>query len=864
MVFQLKNFLENEKQKKYAKLVFYTCLWIVFVFIALLFMFKNYSYFKCDLVFNSDSPRVFYDWTDVEADHYRTKTHPLYILFVYPFVKLFGAIFSSDLIGVSIFLATISVLNVLLISSILKKLKKIEGLKQNLFFLLFLAFYIVSFMTIESLMVVESFVVGTFTLLVFWLFYASKYGKELNIFDYVLLALLGVLCFSICTTNILQFVIGIAFLIVFNKKKSGAEFWRDFGIFVLILLSTFVMCYWLIKLQMKWFPSSKSAISYVIDCVLDIFKGTNQTEELTYISGFSLSSILTVFVYSFGFAFTGINPYFDGCEIRLNINAISYILATVMFLIFVYACVMIVKNKKTHQALPIFLAFCCEVLLHLFYGITSPYLYLIGYVPLMLILIYMGLSQENNQKVQIAQLSVLGAFDLALAVANTIASVKMIKLINIGTGVKNNTSLSRTVLLVVLFGVCVVGALVVLAILAKRLIDFLKTKHFENFKPWAWVSMALAMVFCVTGAVLSPIAFAKIDRTYSVDDDSTISYYFGMGLRDKFVCEQNLSKWTISSFDYKDNSKIDIMNGLDFVSYDSENYVLTFKNNAGENVVLYENEDGIYLQKPDETIALDDSIHLNIPTFEKYSHSGLLRQTFKECMISITKDGVWPNLKKYYCSWHRGCAMVAMVAKQTGNLNHITPWIESLTADDIYDLARTKTDWLSYNLYETDNLGEVLYLESLLDTPNMSVVNAVLEEAKRLKVSGEGYIKGITDYGEKPAYQTKWLLFGMNQLGLDASEFSLGDATDDYLNMCWFYNREPDGTLWAKDWVIENLFNQDVDPWPYRNWARLHYYQIKIDLPSNLSYPITHEDHEYPHAWTASEMFLYLIDYDTF
>ncbi len=69
------------------------------------------------------------------------------------------------------------------------------------------------------------------------------------------------------------------------------------------------------------------------------------------------------------------------------------------------------------------------------------------------------------------------------------------------------------------------------------------------------------------------------------------------------------------------------------------------------------------------------------------------------------------------------------------------------------------------------------------------------------------------------------------------------------------------------------LFDIKKTYYPYLNIARLHYYQVKINIPDNLKYPISFEYQDWglkkqakcsPHGWCAAELFLYLFDYDTF
>ena len=75
--------------------------------------------------FNADTARVYDDMTSFEANHYRTKVHPLFVLFTQPFVLVLKKIF-GELNAVVIFQAFIGALCVVLFYLILRKLNKRE------------------------------------------------------------------------------------------------------------------------------------------------------------------------------------------------------------------------------------------------------------------------------------------------------------------------------------------------------------------------------------------------------------------------------------------------------------------------------------------------------------------------------------------------------------------------------------------------------------------------------------------------------------------------------------------------------------------------------------------------------------------
>ena len=44
---------------------------------------------------------------------------------------------------------------------------------------------------------------------------------------------------------------------------------------------------------------------------------------------------------------------------------------------------------------------------------------------------------------------------------------------------------------------------------------------------------------------------------------------------------------------------------------------MSFKNSENNEIILYENEDGIFINKNQEIVELDSSTKINIPNFER-------------------------------------------------------------------------------------------------------------------------------------------------------------------------------------------------------------------------------------------------------
>ena len=334
-------------------------------------------------------------------------------------------------------------------------------------------------------------------------------------------------------------------------------------------------------------------------------------------------------------------------------------------------------------------------------------------------------------------------------------------------------------------------------------------------------------------------------------------YIFGMGLRDKYILRKN-DKYELVEY----NTGNVILNNIQIDKIDYPNYTVYAKDINGNSIVIYENEEGIYINKNGKIEILQDNIKINIPTFENYKHKYQLRMLFNEIMINITKDGPKPNFIAYENSWYRDAAIVSMVLEKTDNISQIENWI--LNLDKVYDMQNGEK--------ELDNLGQVLYLASLTEKRNNAIIEKVQKEIEK-NITKEGYLNGITDGSYHPVYQTKWLIYGLKKLGLDYSKYKIPDIIDPYSNLIWFDKFE--------DNANENIYYSD-ERWEYIKYAYLHYNKEKVDFdyknyPLSLEYYPSKANYEkmeiinenyykarliVPHSWAAAEMYLYLIDVD--
>ena len=88
---------------------------------------------------------------------------------------------------------------------------------------------------------------------------------------------------------------------------------------------------------------------------------------------------------------------------------------------------------------------------------------------------------------------------------------------------------------------------------------------------------------------------------------------------------------------------------------------------------------------------------------------------------------------------------MTMCFKATGNLDLIRDWVLGLT--EPYDRNNGGET-------EADNLGQALYLASLVADKNHPLVEKVLKELPRFEAATPGgkYLKGRSDFAFHPAY----------------------------------------------------------------------------------------------------------------
>lgn len=282
----------------------------------------------------------------------------------------------------------------------------------------------------------------------------------------------------------------------------------------------------------------------------------------------------------------------------------------------------------------------------------------------------------------------------------------------------------------------------------------------------------------------------------------------------------------------------------------------------GQTVQIRENETGVWLLQTGKRPKLIPGTRsrVNLPRFAKHPLGSVLRVLHQEVLINVIYGRPVPNFMVYLKPWYRDAALMAMVLRETGNLPLIRDWIMAI--NDPFDRN-------NQGLVEADNLGEILFLVSLVSDKSHPVVQLVLDSVNRFR--RENYIIGKSDDAVHPVYQTKWLKYGLHSLNLP-DPYTIPEQYDSYSSLVW----------WA--YKNEHVAGPDFDEKlsansPYLVWAEDHFYDRKRGMVGNSDYPLSWQQRDsdahypgmtvldkglakqklaYPHAWHAAEMFLVL------
>lgn len=334
-------------------------------------------------------------------------------------------------------------------------------------------------------------------------------------------------------------------------------------------------------------------------------------------------------------------------------------------------------------------------------------------------------------------------------------------------------------------------------------------------------------------------------------------FLFGMGAREKLL--------------YRDGRLLRVKSGEVARKWDvtatrivPPDYRVEIDTANGRRVVIAEDEAAVWVEEDGRRTALAGTDRpVKLPDFAGRRYARVLRVLHQELLYNVTAAGPLPNLFVYDRPWYRDAAMMALAFRATGNLEVIREWVLNL---------REPFDRNNAGETEVDNLGQALFLVSLVSDRDHPLVAKVLAEVPRFEVRGDGgkFIRGRSDFAEHPAYQTKWLKYGLRALKLPDG-YAVPAVEDGYSALFWMDYR---------DSYVKTKDADDRGSYPYLGWACDHFHGAKKSPIGDRDYPLTWEadasqaryegmrviDPAYvekklaaPHTWHAAEVFLYLL-----
>ena len=224
-------------------------------------------------------------------------------------------------------------------------------------------------------------------------------------------------------------------------------------------------------------------------------------------------------------------------------------------------------------------------------------------------------------------------------------------------------------------------------------------------------------------------------------------------------------------------------------------------------MIIREDETAVWIEEGGKRAAVDGTIApLKLPSFDRYRYPRVMRVLHQELLVNVVAGRPVPNAFVYARPWYRDGAMMAMCFKATGNLDVIRDWTLSLS--EPYDRNNGGES-------EADNLGQALYLVSLVSDRSHPLVARVLRELPRFEVGGPGgkYLKGRSDFAEHPVYQTRWAKLGLGSLGLP-DPYVVPRVNDGYAALFW---------MGGKAGYVATQDADDRTKYPYLGWACDHF-----------------------------------------
>ena len=338
---------------------------------------------KQDLLFESDTRRVYFDFTSITYNHDRIIVHPLF-LFFQPFIFLIRRISQNNILAILLFQIFVSFLCIKYLYQTLCILNKNNQINSILIII-----FGFSFSSLIFLSTIETYALSALSLILIWfnIIKDIKFKNKINIYKYVGL---GILTTGILITNYFMFTIGTIILLL--SKKINIK--KMIIIHIVTIISIIILSY---IQQFIWMNTPN---------IPDNLMNTINTETKEYVNfDIKIDNIQNLGndVYLSGFIANDINVTTNQYNSRVMTFSRQFKIRN-LFLIGFYICLiyLIIKNFKKQKLLNFCLLLCLITMsiLHLIYGNVATFLYSQHF--LYLIILLYGLNyQEEYPKIKL-------------------------------------------------------------------------------------------------------------------------------------------------------------------------------------------------------------------------------------------------------------------------------------------------------------------------------------------------------------------------------------------------------------------------------------------------------------------------------
>lgn len=769
-----------------------TCLGIIFFIIYfVLDMLINYNHdltSNWDFLFQSDTGRVYNDFSTIIYDHNsRIGVHPLIILFQ-PLILLLQGFTHNGVFALGLFM---SLIGGLCIKYLYQSLCLISQNKIVNFVLTLIYGFSFSSLVFNTTFEIYSLSALSFILLWYNIFLDFNHYRTFKLYRYIAL---GILTAGILLTNYTVF--GVGTLVLWLGKK--VNFKKFITIHLLTILAIIVLT---IVQELIWI-TPKNIVRGVMD--------NSQAAEGEYVSyDITLAKAQNVYndIYMNGIAASKIKEtYYDennpDSKTILGFVKPNYIKTIIITLFYGLLICLIIINFKHNKILNLGLlvSLLGMSFLHILYGNDNAFLYSENIIYLVILLF----ALNNRRQYKITSIFLIFFFLFELF-SNVIGFKQLLVALNKHFKmefISSHLAIIKELIIFIPFIIAIIVLIFSAGLLIKKYIRHHKTIllivgclcifitsilfiRFETFNNYRASNN-------IYGKLSIPSPSKSLSAYYEDEVEAYQKYkdqykafvgeknivinkrfnnekflLYGMGNRDKYIYQNGVLRDIATEKVYR---RFDVLEQLIIPNL----YTVLIKTKDNKFYKIVEDEKAVHIiSDNDDDIVPNTEEDISLPRFDDYKYSELLNVLYQEILINI-KDGIiYPNVFTYDKPQYKDAAVAAMVLKKTDNIDIIKDWI--LSIDDIYD---TKDK-------DVTNLGELLYLLSLVTDKDNDMVKKIIKEADTIKVEDKlGKYLTNSKAIDYPDYQTLWLKFGLSQFNLDlAYDYK---KTDNHTNAFWY------------------------------------------------------------------------------